>query len=156
MKLKALLVMAMLAVMAPMLHAEGSVTQSIAVNRDRSMAFVTLTVTGDATNGRVPATTLSDEICGQIYGHFLYMIVTDPGSPAPTDNYDITITNAIGLDVLGGAGENRDTANTERARPKVGSTDTSIPIDGALTLNVTNNSVASAKIVIKLYITRER
>ena len=39
---------------------------------------------------------------------------TDPsGASAPTDNYDITITDEDGLDVLVGAGADRDTANIE-------------------------------------------
>jgi hypothetical protein len=55
------------------------------------------------------------------------------GGSAPTDNYDITITDAYGYDVLQGTGANRDTANTETAVP----TATSIAF-GTLTLNVTN------------------
>lgn len=42
-------------------------------------------------------------------------LTTDPGATAPTDNWDIALNNADGFDVLGGAGANRDTANTERA-----------------------------------------
>lgn len=46
-------------------------------------------------------------------------LVTDPGNggAAPTDNYDITITDADSYDVLQGAGADRDTANTETAVP---------------------------------------
>lgn len=40
-------------------------------------------------------------------------LATDPGSPAPTDNYDITVTDEDGMDVLMGGGADRDTANTE-------------------------------------------
>jgi hypothetical protein len=41
-------------------------------------------------------------------------LVTDPdGDDAPSDNYDITLTDADGIDVLWGAGADRDTANTE-------------------------------------------
>ena len=40
-------------------------------------------------------------------------LVTDPGSTAPTDNYDLVVTDVDGDDVLVGAGMNRDTANTE-------------------------------------------
>jgi hypothetical protein len=42
--------------------------------------------------------------------------VTDPGSSAPTDNYDIAITDGEGMDVLGpalAALGNRDTTNSE-------------------------------------------
>ena len=53
---------------------------------------------------------------GSYYGEVL-ALVTDPGATAPTDNYDITITDADGYDVMQGAGANRDTANTETAVP---------------------------------------
>lgn len=33
---------------------------------------------------------------------------------APTDNYDVTLTDRDGYDVLGGLGANRDQTNTER------------------------------------------
>lgn len=58
---------------------------------------------GDATG------TTSAAFDGKIEG-----LTTIPdGVAAPTDNYDITITDADGHDVLLGAGANRDTANTE-------------------------------------------
>ena len=43
--------------------------------------------------------------------------VTDPGATAPTDDYDITIKDAEGVDVLGNCHDDlvdRDTANSER------------------------------------------
>lgn len=73
--------------------------------------------TSDASTGAVTATT------GKIVGRLL-KVVTDPGATAPTDNYDIAITDEKGIDVLSGlAGTggtdpslaNRDTANTELA-----------------------------------------
>jgi len=36
-----------------------------------------------------------------------------PGGAAPTDDYDVAVTDSAGHDVLLGAGANRDTANTE-------------------------------------------
>ena len=48
------------------------------------------------------------------YDGKLISFITDPdGTLAPDDNYDITAVDADGDDVLGGAGINRDTANTE-------------------------------------------
>lgn len=52
----------------------------------------------------------------KIYGHDI-AVTTNPGSTAPTDNYDITLTDEDGLDVLNGKAANRDTANTERVDP---------------------------------------
>lgn len=42
--------------------------------------------------------------------------VTDPGAAAPTDNYDIVLTDADGINILAQSVDdllNRDTANTE-------------------------------------------
>lgn len=55
------------------------------------------------------------------------------GAAAPTDNYDITITDAQGHDILLGAGANRDTANTEHV-----STGMAGAAESLLTINVTN------------------
>lgn len=49
-----------------------------------------------------------------IFDGKLITLVTDPdGVAAPSDDYDIVINDADGLDVLVGAGADRDTANTE-------------------------------------------
>lgn len=66
--------------------------------------------TSDDTTGAVSGTT------GKIVGR-LIKAVTDPGSAAPTDNYDIAITDEEGVDVLAVCQStlaNRDTANTEQ------------------------------------------
>lgn len=44
-------------------------------------------------------------------------LVTDPGATAPTDDYDLVVNDDKGIDVLGGVGADRDTANTEVAYP---------------------------------------
>jgi hypothetical protein len=73
-------------------------------------------------------------------------LTTNPGAVAPTDNYDITIEDAEGVDRLQGVGANRDTANTESAIP-VYSGSTVHPVvsrSDALTLKIAGNSVNSA------------
>ena len=47
------------------------------------------------------------------YNGSIVELVTDPGSGPPTDNYDITILDADGYDVLAGQGTDRDTTATE-------------------------------------------
>lgn len=49
--------------------------------------------------------------------------VTDPGSTAPTDNYDVTLSDENGVDVLSGLGANRDASNTEESLPYITVTD---------------------------------
>lgn len=71
-------------------------------------------------------------------------LTTDPGSTAPTDNYDVTITDADGHDVLLGAGTDRDTANTEHvAEASLGAV-----AGSKLTLNITNAGDAKIGVVI--------
>lgn len=81
------------------------------------------------------------------YGKVIEMVtVPAGGGSAPTDNYDLTITDANSYDILQGAGANRDTANTERAAPAAVSV-----AFGVLTLNVSNAGNAKSGTVI-LYI----
>lgn len=71
-------------------------------------------------------------------------VVTNPGSTAPTDNYDMTITDEDGYDILAGQGSNRDTSTTESFVPGIPFTDgttTSVApvvVDGNLTLTISN------------------
>lgn len=60
-----------------------------------------------AADGTASGTTASK------FNGLVYECVTDPSATAPTDNYDITITDDDGIDVLHGLGANRDTATTE-------------------------------------------
>lgn len=62
------------------------------------------------------------------------LLTTDPGATAPSDNYDVTLTDSDGVDVLGGAGVDRDTANTEQ---KVASLLGAVA-SSKLTLNIAN------------------
>ena len=95
-----------------------------------------------------------DELFLTGYGYSLHSMVTDPGATAPTDNYDITIEDSDGVDVLGGAGANRDAANTERVMPLYGTTPHPCPINGALTVKIAGNVVNAATGKIKLYFVR--
>tara|TARA_R110000765_G_scaffold111044_3_gene202606 strand:- start:950 stop:1345 length:396 start_codon:yes stop_codon:yes gene_type:complete len=108
---------------------------------------VTFTCTADDSNGSYPATTISTNIKGR-----LLQIVTNPdGDTAPQDNYDITITESGGADMLLGVGANRDTANTEVAIVESNGAQSIVAETDSLTLNIANNNVNSAGIVIKLY-----
>lgn len=71
---------------------------------------------------------LSGTIIGRIVG-----FITNPGVAAPTDNYDITLLNSDGVDVLAAAGVDRDTLNSEQVNPAV-----PIPVDGTLELVIAN------------------
>jgi hypothetical protein len=110
---------------------------------------LTFSWTADVSGGSVPAT--ASELS---FEAFVCLVVTDPGTTAPTDNYDITITDADGVDIMGGQLLNRDTANSEHAVPKIGSAYGCRPFQGTMTVNIINNSVNSATGEVKVWILR--
>jgi hypothetical protein len=77
--------------------------------------------------------------------------VTNPGATAPTDNWDLTITDSEGHDVLQGAGADRDTTNTETCGPTV----TPSLVFGKLTANITNGG-STKDLVVTLYVLGDR
>ena len=85
--------------------------------------------------------TMTDYIGGTVA-----RFVTNPGTTAPEDNYDITITDEDSLDILNGFGANRHTTTTQAVYPQAtgavaGKTGAvQIGFAGLLTFNVTNAS----------------
>ena len=76
----------------------------------------------------------ADATTAKVYIGEVLTLVTDPGATAPTDNYDVVVNDADGIDVLAGAGADRDTANTEHVlAASLGGC-----VDSKLTLAVTN------------------
>lgn len=114
---------------------KGTITQKLVI-----------TCTGDAADGSFP-----DTVLPPIDGKLLH-IETNPGATSPTANYDITIVDQNGIDVLQGVGANRHTTSSERANIVYsgGLDHPYVTIDDVLTLNIDNNSVNSAGIVIEL------
>ena len=82
----------------------------------------------------------------------LLQIETNPGSPAPADNYDIYLNTADGIDLLQGCGVNRDTSNSECAAIVFGTNYKRSAIDDSdvLTLVVSGSTVGGAKTEIKI------
>ena len=104
---------------------------------------LTLTITADGA-GAVTNYDVQRQIDG-----CLFYVVTNPGTPAPTDNYDITFIDEDSIDQAGGQLANRDTTNTENVKIT-----TVRCMEGVGTLTVSNNSVGWAVIVIKLFFGR--
>jgi len=81
-------------------------------------------------------------------------VVFDPGSPEPTASYDITLTDADGVDVLASQGADLSETVTSHVCPgtplKDGTTTSVVPIvvDSILTLNVSNAGSGGAGSVI--------
>lgn len=63
---------------------------------------------GGANAGKAQKTTTN------FYSGEVIRLVTDPGSTAPTDDYDVYVYDEDSTDILMGAGVNRDTATTEQ------------------------------------------
>jgi hypothetical protein len=90
----------------------------------------------------------ADLVTANAYNGAIERLVTVPDSgTAPTDNYDITVTDEDGTDVLMGAGANRDTLVTEQ----VLASSLGVVANDKLTLNITNAG-SGGKGVTYLYI----
>lgn len=104
-------------------------------------AVMTFTETRIGPVKRIKAAWTSDSATGAVSGTTTYayngkceLLTTDPGATAPTDDYDLAVTDADGVDVLAGAGANRDTANTEQ----VLGTSLGAVVSSVLTFAITN------------------
>jgi len=81
------------------------------------------------------------------YGRVVALVtIPAAGGAEPTVNYDITVADAEGYDVMQAAGMNRHNTNTETAVPTAYSV-----AFGLLTLNVTNAGAAKGGTAI-LYV----
>lgn len=141
----------------------GTVTETLrnVYTTDGILSFkvVTLTCTASVDAATYPSTALTSAANDQLRGWSLMMMSTYNGSTAPTALYDVTLADAVGVDILGGAGANRPgTAGvSSQVRPR---TDTSLllpglrPVYSTLTLAIANNAVNSAVVTIQLFFMR--
>lgn len=119
-----------------------------------NMSTLTFAWTSDSSESATSAT--GTTITNQIAGKYVVAVVTDPdGTSAPTDNYDVVITDANSVDIMGGTLANRDTANSEQATPYIGASYGSRPLGGAITLTVTSAGSGNSGSVI-LYLSRQK
>ena len=103
------------------------------------------------TTGVVPATSTGTTWPKDRAG-CISKVVTNPGSTAPTDNYDITLTDADGVDLMGGELANRDTANSEVAVPKIDTVFGCNIVTDPFTMTITNQSVNAGNGKVIVYI----
>jgi hypothetical protein len=69
---------------------------------------------------------------------FLTRVATDPEATAPTADWDFTLADISGADILGGEGADHHTSTSETFLPKVDGTAAYARVDGTLTLACTN------------------
>ena len=115
-------------------------------NKERSKKYV-ITWTADDADGSVPSTQSNSDIFG-----FIVRVVTNPGATTPTADYDITITDEDGVDVLGGEGADRSASASEQIIPKLGSSYGPCYVNSKLTFNLSNNSENSAVGEVIIYV----
>lgn len=123
-----------------MAAAEQTVTQTTYTVAD-GMYMIEVVVEAD-TSG-VMSNTDTENIDG-----IVYMVETDPGTTAPTANYDMTLLNNNGIDIMGGNLANRSATLTQRASPLNYQAQ---PVKGPLTLTMSNNSVVNAMFTVRIW-----
>jgi hypothetical protein len=94
----------------------------------------------------------------KIKGYYAYAIITNPGATAPTDNYDITLPDADGIDLAGGLLANRSSTVSQRIVPKVDETNSiygGAPLLSPITLTIAdagqNQAGATGTVIIVLW-----
>lgn len=142
----------MLAAFAAGAEAASSISGAETYSRNtprESVQVITVSWTAH-TDGVVTAETIDVDPQG-----YVFMVVTNPGATAPTALYDITLTDADGVDIMGGTLADRSATASEQAVPAVS---TGLYggryVIGGLTLNISNNSVNSATGTLVLYVAR--
>jgi hypothetical protein len=105
----------------------------------------------DASDGSIPDAVLSGDYLAYIKGYHCYLAETDPGSPAPTDDYDIVVNNDFSVDIFGGRLADRDTANSEQTTPDINTALGGRTIVTAITVSFSGNTVNSATGKLRLY-----
>lgn len=142
-----LLILAMTIIMTIPAFAVGTVNQAVSpigrdpgTGPDNRVYQVAINWTADASVGTVPVTTLNIGAFPAMQGMRLVSVEIKPGTPAPTNLYSVTLTDAAGVDLLSGTGVNLSstipTATTISNLPA--------PLFGSLTFTLSGNSVNSA------------
>ncbi len=141
----------LLAILSTTAFAAGTVVYT---RRDVSPKsnVVVLDWTGDASTGAVPTQVVS--LIGEVE-----KVVTNPGTPAPTSNYDIALGDPddSNLDLLAAAAQNRHTTTTEQVYPAIagapGTVTSRAPYAaGKYTFAVTGNTATAAKGKVFIYL----
>ena len=169
MKRKTISILAVLMFMSPLpcFAAGSSVSYSSNQNLDNVMRTVTLAWVGDDTSGAIPATSTdsltltgtTQTVTSFIQGYYLDDVMVNPGSTAPTADYDIAITNADGASLTNGALDDLSATVTQTRRMAgySGPSDTWMGgqfVTGPLTITWSNTTVASSTGTVTLYLSR--
>jgi len=89
-------------------YGADTVTETVAYDAYNKLTIATISWSDDTGNG------VSQSLSKNYYNGWVIAVDTDPGTTAPTDNYDIEFTTTTGGDIFENILYNRDTANSER------------------------------------------
>jgi len=143
---KFIIVIFMMLLMATSGYCAESVTQSLQVGGEINVLVMNWTTDG---SGDLTATDTGYPIEG-----YLMLVETDPsGTAIPSAAYTVTLTDANGVDVMGGALADRSTTTTEMTMPKLNGNYTIIPVVSTLEMDVTSAGNSKSG-VIRIYFVR--
>jgi hypothetical protein len=105
------------------------------------------TFTADAADGSIPDATV-------VMNGWLIKVQTNPGSTAPTDNWDIKFLDPFdtAFDAARSQLLDRDTTTSDEVYPAAPNAVTPILLGGSYLINITGNSVNSATGAYKIFI----
>lgn len=154
--MKKILALILIFVLIPVMAiAAGSVTVTRSTANGGEVEIIAFAFIANAASAATVPSTSSSSVYPTTRAGYIIKVTTDPGSPAPTDDYDITLTDdTTGADLLGGEGTDRDTATSEEVVPKMGNAYGANFANKSFTLNLTGNSVNSAKGTVYVYIAK--
>lgn len=132
-------------------------TTSYNSNFDRQDAtatrkIITVAITDDTAG--TTATFSEDEVLGY---WFCSMESIPNTTTPPTNDFDLTLTTAGGFDLLNGAGADRDSPTPNMAYTTIDATSGQkgcVPVNSALTVNFSGNSVNGGKTDVKFFFQR--
>ena len=133
-------------------NAADSVTGPTKIHNDMYIVTMSLTASG-GTFGSLAINNDNADAMTLLTGYWLSHVKVIPGTTGPTDDSDLTLT-FNGMDILGGNGANIvDNATNGYCVPFGSNTDAQYPMSGSddvLTVNITNNLVATASVTVIL------
>lgn len=152
---KLLALLALTLAFGPTAHAVGTVTvtrSTAPVNKlghNSVTEIIQIDWVADSAAATVPNTSIT------LGGGWVTKVITNPGSTAPTANYDMALGDPedSALDALAGAIQNRHTSTTEQVYPVGSSAQTPVWLEpGTYTFSLSNNAVNSATGRVLIYL----
>ena len=128
--------------------ATSTVTDTLVKDGGGGSHVSLLTFVWIANSGGAVTSDASDE---EVSG-YVFKVITDPGTTAPTALYNATLTDEDGVDVMGGELADRSATVSEQVVPKIDTVFGSNWVSGTLTLNIEGNSVNGGQGEVKVYI----